>query len=677
MSIIENIHDLFVEEAKQSPLLFNDLASMENYISESYAGRSIIELLQNADDAQARRVFIKKLNDKAYVVANDGRVFSNDDLLALCRSGASTKRRASDTIGYRGIGFKSVVNYANVVHLVSGNIQTTFSRELTLQELPNAGKTPLIRIPHVFSGYTYADEIGQLIREGFSTVFIFEVKSNAFLSEMEEFTSDVLIFLKWLQEVVVVASTSKQYWITRSVLGQAERSIAIKETGRESKWLVFDSSEQNGKASIAFKFDGKQAIPAEFDEAVIHSFLPTNDKLSVKCKINGDFSTDPSRTRIVQDDATKVANNQCSKLVADIYEKCFLSGHDKYRIVSILKNASVDPLSRIKGESPNDIIVKGLFEEIKKRMTVVAKGKRIVLQPDGITNTDFEKIGEELGVFGIGGSLEENIPGLRAFLNNVGIDKLSVEESLKALKDVECSDTTRTTIIAETIKATKLGVTNKQKELIENAKLFKFVDGVKTIKAARGSKVEEVFEGAVTEKLVSQTDYTMFAKRIGLDESQLALNNKKEVQEHVLPGRETSSHMSFGSNRVVKKWRTVEENVAAVIELMEGVSSVKDVSKQNIGYDLEATFLDGSRRFYEVKSVDNLGDEISFTNNEYSTCVSLKAHYYLAIATQSSTGIQICFIKNPVDTLRFEKRVTRWEWMCNEYSGEVVKYLME
>lgn len=66
--VIDNIHELFIEEARKSPLLFNDLASMENYISESYSGRSLIELLQNADDAQSEKLLVKKQSDFVFIV---------------------------------------------------------------------------------------------------------------------------------------------------------------------------------------------------------------------------------------------------------------------------------------------------------------------------------------------------------------------------------------------------------------------------------------------------------------------------------------------------------------------------------------------------------------------------------------------------------------------------------
>lgn len=113
-------------------------------------------------------------------------------------------------------------------------------------------------------------------------------------------------------------------------------------------------------------------------------------------------------------------------------------------------------------------------------------------------------------------------------------------------------------------------------------------------------------------------------------------------------------------------------NVAAVLELLDDIDYVVDVSTQNLGYDLEALLKNGKRRYYEVKSVNKLGELISITNNEYSTASQYKENYYLAIANQSDVSIDICFIKNPINSLFLSKRVTRWEWICDEYEGEVI-----
>ncbi len=105
----EIVRSSLLNEAKASPNLLSDLAGLENYISESYHNRSFIELLQNADDANASRFKILK-NDELLFVANDGRDFNQKDLESLCRSASSNKLRG-ETIGYRGIGFKSVVGF--------------------------------------------------------------------------------------------------------------------------------------------------------------------------------------------------------------------------------------------------------------------------------------------------------------------------------------------------------------------------------------------------------------------------------------------------------------------------------------------------------------------------------------------------------------------------------------
>ena len=142
----EEVRQNLLNEAIASPNLLSDLAGLENYIAESYNNRSFIELLQNADDAKASKFKIVKKSDLLFV-ANNGRVFNQSDLESLCRSASSNKLRG-ETIGYRGIGFKSVVGFAKEIHLFSGEIELTFSKELTKKEISQADRVPLIHIPH-------------------------------------------------------------------------------------------------------------------------------------------------------------------------------------------------------------------------------------------------------------------------------------------------------------------------------------------------------------------------------------------------------------------------------------------------------------------------------------------------------------------------------------------------
>ena len=120
----------FIDEARAAPSLFMDLAKVELYISESYRTRALIELIQNADDSGATD-FVAYQHEQNLIVANNGKFFDEADILALCRSGSSTKKRGAGTIGYRGIGFKSTVGICNEIEVHSGSYSFLFSQSST------------------------------------------------------------------------------------------------------------------------------------------------------------------------------------------------------------------------------------------------------------------------------------------------------------------------------------------------------------------------------------------------------------------------------------------------------------------------------------------------------------------------------------------------------------------
>ncbi len=82
------------------------------------------ELFQNADDAGATRIEVR-LTHKELEVRHDGRDFSESDLRTLCRFASSNKRTLA-TIGFRGIGFKSVFAAGPTVRLTTPTLSLRF-----------------------------------------------------------------------------------------------------------------------------------------------------------------------------------------------------------------------------------------------------------------------------------------------------------------------------------------------------------------------------------------------------------------------------------------------------------------------------------------------------------------------------------------------------------------------
>ena len=100
---------------------------VDNYSDEAHF---IYEMLQNADDAQAKEITFELREDKL-VVSHNGIAFTENDLEGICSISKGTKSNDYTKIGKFGIGFKSVFVYTESPQVFSGNYQFEI-RELVL-----------------------------------------------------------------------------------------------------------------------------------------------------------------------------------------------------------------------------------------------------------------------------------------------------------------------------------------------------------------------------------------------------------------------------------------------------------------------------------------------------------------------------------------------------------------
>lgn len=661
--IIDNIRTQFIEEARHSPILLADLASMESYISESYSGRSLIELLQNADDAGASTFYVEIVSNNALIIANNGRPFNENDLLSLCRSGSSTKKRKGNTIGFRGIGFKSVINYSEEVYLFSGDYKIKFSKVLTQSALKTNVNVPLIRIPHNVEQAFYNERVNNLYKQ-FNTVFLFKIKNSSFIDELEEFHNSCMLFLRNIEQINVSGIKSYHFSAKRTNLSNNQCLVALHNNDNLEKdeWLIIKNSNSQSYSSIAFKLLDNVAIPAKANESIIHSFMPTREKLSFPAKLNGDFSTDPSRTKIVYDEETYTAINECVEPAVSYIKQALSSNEDIYNILNILCNATVDPLSNIRGKTVNDIFVTQLKEQVQKNLR-----DKPFLRPDFLAETDYIKVCNNMGYSYFMDS--EKNSSLTKFLKTMAIPYLSLIDTLSVSRSIEFSQSTRLAVIAETIKESRFGANKQLLDNFSTAKLFATNYGVTDISHIKSFDdiVKEFLETLIS-RVGSFKDVENLFKKFGI-----VTVTTNEQQAKIATKISTIKQKQFSKQEVIPKWRSVEKNVAAVLQGLKGVSTVRDVSEQNLGYDLEVVLDSGEKQYIEVKSVSSLGDSISITNNEYSTANQYQKLFYLAITCQTDDSIEICLINDPIYTLSLTKRVVRWEWVCNQYNGQVIK----
>jgi len=487
-TIIDKIQNSFIEEAKNSPILLSDLANMEFYIAESYQNRSFIELLQNADDASSKRVYLKSM-ENILVFANDGDYFTDTDVESICRSGASGKKRGNNTIGYRGIGFKSVVNICEKVHIFSNDIKMTFCKELTKKLLEKDLKVPLIRIPHHFSNNLnneVNEVINNLINNGYKSIFIFEnAKRNNVNFELENFDTSSLLFLRNINELKIDTNVIQNILIKRN-LSECYAIVSIESKNNCENWLVVKPNNSNVE-SIAFLMnENKEIVHLHRDRAVAHSFLPTQEYTGFPFKLNGDFSTDPSRTKVTLDEFTEKSINMCVEILIDFIKFVITNDVNIFKVRSLLKTITKnekDITTFIKTNTFKSLFYKKFKEELNRKKwlpnekMISSSLKELHIKPNWLNKDDFIESAKTLSLNYINPSIEDNLPEINEFCIAFGAKQLAIKDVLKACCKKEPSTQGGLEILSETIKKYRYTLETADKDLIKNAKILKFDRG--------------------------------------------------------------------------------------------------------------------------------------------------------------------------------------------------------
>ena len=689
VEIFSSVREELIGEARNSPGLLADLANLERYIAETYSARSFIELLQNADDAKAGRFLVTR-HGEWLICANDGIAFSRQDFYSLCRSASSNKQRGQ-TIGYRGIGFKSVVGVASSVHLLSGELHTTFSRDLTQICLGIDSPTPLIRIPHPLA-IDKSEEVLDFARElklsGYTTVFILGgLDSDRVQDEFDQFDSDYLLFLRHISEAAVLLPSKRLYLCGRSPLDVATREVSIKGPDRRSTWRI----HRVDSCDLAFSLNDGKPVPLNPASAIAHAFLPTLEATGFGIRINADFSTDPSRTRIVYDDWTLKCIGDAAKAIASrISDAILTSKGDREVLACLTPTVDLATLSLQKRSFKTELLT-----SVKNRLGHLKDA--VSLAPAWLNKTDILRISSFL-------NRQILIPdstqsaATTAFMHYLGVKALPVQSVLQAAEKVELTQDGCAELIAHCRRNVAAGIGLRQlvdRPIWEGHRHPTLRSSLHTI-LEKGLALAPDFVESIRVAGVNPTelgDWLKFADlkpgaiAILLPDVEIAslssfpasatpvsplLDATSPTQgasfDPLLPKNEASSNVILVADHITSRslpaWRGAEQYVAQVLEKFG--YNVEDKSRQNLGYDLYVEKL-SKKHYIEVKLLDYAGQPFVITTNEEAVARECADSYVLALALRGKEGTHLQFISDPVRRLRFVRQCRQWVWECSEY----------
>lgn len=667
---VEKISKDFIAEAVASPNLLADMAAMEKYMAESYSGRVFVELLQNADDCKSTKIYVKEVAGNI-LFANNGRPFDENDVIAISRSGSSSKKRG-ETIGYRGVGFKSTTYLTDEIIIYSDKTYFTFSKRICSDRISMpVNSIPMIRIPLLIENIDseIEQEIRELEKDGYNTVFVFRnARVQEFLEEVKQVDTGMFIFLNSIEQCRIEMA---QYATQISLKRHAEENGQLVEfsNAKNNAWYIV---KHNGTA-IGLKYDmeNKRIIACEESEQLYHSYLPSFDKMLFPFKVNADFSTDPSRKHISVDEKTESAIQNIAENIV-LLVKTAMSGESKMDLGDIFtllnSQGAFSRCNSMLKQRIKDYIVRTLSLKLRNGKTISIDEYKLL--PDWLDESEKNFLrmeSESIGRVSLEKAVYVAYPNVDAFILTYSTEQFSNDDLVAMMGEsalvASMPPEMQGKLIGRIIRTSKFEpMTQARQERLDEIKVSTDT-GVKSIKEIGTGKT--TVAKAVREGLsatASKADLSWFSE-------------KKAIDIQKLTGEPERTSVSEPEIKSVKKeikpqiakWRSAEQQCIE-IEKYFGNAAV-DVSKKNVGYDVESITPDGGKRYIEVKSIKEDGS-FSITNNEYTAAHQYGDQYYMCLLIQSAQNLQAIYIQNPIENISFEKRIKQWEWYCDTYSGE-------
>jgi len=193
----------------------------EKGFTAAYNGRQLLELLQNADDAQTDKVLISIDTHKNVLsIANNGSPFDAKGLRSLMLANISPKNKR-EFIGNKGLGFRSILNWVVSVKVKTKDYIFEFSPKFAKQKFEEIIKSTEEQLEIInnekdllegeipFAILAIPDYKENSEHQDFVTIIELNYKENEeqnILKQLDAITPEVLIFLNHTTEIEIVGA---------------------------------------------------------------------------------------------------------------------------------------------------------------------------------------------------------------------------------------------------------------------------------------------------------------------------------------------------------------------------------------------------------------------------------------------------------------------------------------
>ena len=343
--------------ASASQKIVRMLDTLKNQLTASGKEIFIYELLQNADDYPNGDEGVKVrfyITENYLLFEHSGAVFNERNIAALCSINDKEKTENKETIGYKGIGFKTVFLDNNFVYLQTGPFSFKYSEEDTKDVVDTPWQILPIGTRPDFS--TEISNVFQKSGDEFRVRFALRpIKHDTLRDSTQNYVEmfnrvfeneRVILFLRHVESVEVYYSNSETPDITRKksnenwevdkypsdvpsdVYNQINADIDKQE---ELGTLKIPTKYYNfTKTVVSFACKREGASLKAVDDANIYCYLPTKAKFGFDFLLNTDMIPNGARDNVltefdnqinVNEELAAIAGNKFFQWIYNLCEK--------------------------------------------------------------------------------------------------------------------------------------------------------------------------------------------------------------------------------------------------------------------------------------------------------------------------------------------------------------------
>ena len=345
-------------QAKQERTYKNDAYRIESdsnsaiQIAGDHAGRCLLELIQNAEDADADTIEIRITNDALYF-SDNGLGFKPEAIESIGHTYCSNKSKGM--IGRKGVGFNAVYLITSMPKLLTRRdegleFNPKKARQWFLEKKLNCEKhLPFQRIPFFLSRSEYEKHDSTLSQlSSYSTIICLPFKSETVkasaINQLKEWDSTTLLAFRNIKTVIVEGPETS--YLVEIARDDNECLLHDSRYDQDTKWKVMreslippkkvrdclDPTERERYTTVellvAAPIDSDMRVMATEKTTRIHVYYPTQRLSPVRLFLHADFNVKTDRTDVLALDGDPLNDwiaDQLASLIVEFVNRSYNS----------------------------------------------------------------------------------------------------------------------------------------------------------------------------------------------------------------------------------------------------------------------------------------------------------------------------------------------------------------